>query len=101
MCFPNLKTLTSFQETLSKFDFTSKYSISQDHISSMVSYEESCFKTGFSHILDIVLCLPTNAPCPIMNVSQEEKGVGSSKDSGEDKGKFMGKLISKFLLSYQ
>lgn len=92
MCFPNLKTLTSFQETLSKFDFTSKYSISQDLMSSMVSSFKFCFKKGHSHILDLVLRPPTNAPHPVANVSKRgERGVGSLKDSGEDKGKVVGR----------
>lgn len=43
--FANIeKSLTRFQDTLSKFDFTSTTSSSQDHILLMVSCMESCFK---------------------------------------------------------
>lgn len=87
--------VTSVQESLLKFDFTSKASISQDQMSSIVSSVESCFKTELSHILTLVLCLPNNAPRPVANVSQwGEWGFGLSKNSGEDKGKIVGKLIS-------
>ncbi|CAI9282172.1 unnamed protein product [Lactuca saligna] len=62
-------SLTRFQESLSKFDFTSKDLIFHDQISSMVSSVESWFKIGLSRILDLVLCLLTNAPRPVTNIS--------------------------------
>lgn len=55
---------------------------------------ESCFKTELAPILDLVLCFLTNAPCYV-NVSHGgERGVSSSKNSVEDKGKVVGKVTS-------
>lgn len=91
------KLLTGFHESLTKFDFPSTTSLSQEKISSVVLSVESCFKTEFAPILDLVLRLPTNYPRPSMNVSQG--GWGSSKDSGEEKGKVVGKVISTQILT--
>lgn len=60
----------------------------------MASSVESCFKSELAPIVDLGLRLPTNAPCYV-NVSQEgERGVGSSKISGDDKRKVVGRVIS-------
>lgn len=49
-----------FQETLSKFDFTSQSSLSPESLSTMVSFVESRFKSECAPIIDSVLRLPTN-----------------------------------------
>lgn len=60
----------------------------------MASSVKSCFKSELAPIVDLGLRLPTNAPCYV-NVSQEgERGVGSSKISGDDKRKVVGRVIS-------
>lgn len=62
------KSLSDFQETLSKVALSSQSSISQEYISAMISSIESRFKTELVPIPNLVLCLPTNVPCPT-NVS--------------------------------
>lgn len=102
--FANIESsLTSFHNSLSNFDVPATTSVSQEWIFSMISSLESCFKTQFSPISDIVLRLITNDPRPYMNVSQGgDKGGGSLKDGGEDKGKVVGKVFpTQFQIHYQ
>ncbi|CAI9293754.1 unnamed protein product [Lactuca saligna] len=58
------------------------------------SLTRSCFKTELALILDLVLRLPTNAPCPSMIVSRGGDKCGSSKNGAEDKSKVVGKVFS-------
>lgn len=88
------KSISGFLEALMKFYVPSTTWVSQEQLSSMLSFLESCFKTNLSPFLDLVMWLPTNSPRS-MNVSQGgERGVVASKDSREDKGKVFWKVIS-------
>lgn len=47
---------------MSKFALSSQSLIYQESISTMVSSTETCFKSEFPPILDLVLHLPRNSP---------------------------------------
>ncbi|CAI9288672.1 unnamed protein product [Lactuca saligna] len=66
------------------------------------SLSKSNIKSEIAPILDLVLCLPTNAPHAMQVSHGGEKrigGVGSSKDSDKEKGVLVEKVISTQILT--
>lgn len=93
-CLRTLKIFYLIKETLSKVDFSTQSSISQDSISTMVSNIEANIKAKLVPILNLVLRLLTNAPHHVHVSYGGERGVDSSNGPGDDSEVVVGKVIS-------